>query len=216
MIRFMLAAILAIILPCFSFAAEARPDRPHWSLELKGGAFLPQAGDWSRFYDSGHVGEFGGALSYKVHRQVEVGLEGSYARAKGSGQQPVHGLVAGRVTHEQVPLNLFVLARGVFSEDQWVVPYAGGGWTRMFYRQKVEDQGKTQGSVNGYHVRGGVQLLLDRLESDAANDLYLDFGVHHTYLFLEARHTRAKAGTVPAGSVNIGGTSYLGGLLFEF
>ena len=214
--RFVLAAMLTIVVPAFSLAAESRTGRPHWSLELKGGAFFPRAGEWSKFYGRSYMGEFGGALSYKIHRQIEVGLEGSYARATGNGQQPMNGLVAGKVTHELVPLNLFVLARGVFNENQWLVPYAGGGWTRMFYREKVEGRKKTQGSVNGYHARAGVQFLLDRLEPDAANNLYRDFGVHHTYFLLEGKYTRALADTVPAGSVNIGGASCLAGFLLEF
>lgn len=216
MIKSMLAAILILLIPTLTFAAEQRPDRPHWSLQLKGGAFFPQPANWSKFYGSSYMGEFGAALSYKVHRQVEVGLEGSYARTTGNGQQPIHGFSAGKVTHEQAPLQLFILARGVFNEDQWLVPYAGGGWTRMFYREKVDGQGKTQGSVNGYHAMAGVQFLLDGLESGASNDLYLDFGVHHTYFFLEGKYTRAMAETVSSGPINIGGTSCLGGLLLEF
>lgn len=212
--RYLLAAIL-ILVPGLVFAADTRTSRPHWSLELKGGAFFPETANWSKSYGSSYMGEYGGALSYKMHRQIEVGLEGSYARATGKGTN--HGNVpAGQVTHQQAPLHVFVLARGVFRENQWLVPYAGGGWTRMFYRQGVKGQDKTQGSVNGYHARAGVQLLLDGLEPGAAANLYGDFGVHHTYIFLEARYTRAMVGTLPEGSVNMGGTSSLGGFLFEF
>lgn len=217
--RHLLAAILMLI-PGLAHAADTRPNRPHWSLELKGGAFLPETANWSRFYGSSYMGEYGGALSYKVHRQIELGLEGSYTRATGKGS--VHGdapenrAQASQVTHEQAPLSLFVLARGVFRENQWLVPYAGGGWTRMFYRQVVKGQTSTRGSVNGYHARAGVQLLLDGLERGSADDLYADFGVHHTYLMLEGRYTRAMAVSIPEGSVNLGGVSCLGGFLFEF
>jgi len=216
--KFILLAAILIITPSLVFAAEEGADRPHWSLELKGGAFFPDAANWSKFYGSSFIGEYGAALAYKLHRQIEVGLEGSYARATGKGLQPIFNSDAatGEVTHEQMPLNLFVLARGVFNENQWLVPYAGGGWTRMFYRQHVKGQGKTKGSVNGYHARGGVQLLLDRLEPESAKDLYLDFGMDHTYFFVEAKYTRATVDTIPSGSVNLGGTGCLGGFLFEF
>ena len=86
----------------------------------------------------------------------------------------------------------------------------------MLFRSEVKGQGKTEGSVNGFHARAGVQLLLDGLEPDAADNLYQDFGMHHTYLFVEGKYTRAMADTNSAGSVNIGGTSFLGGFLFEF
>lgn len=209
-------ALLFILIPTFALAADTRPDRPHWSLELKGGAFFPSAPNWSNSYGSSRMGEYGGALSYKVLRQVEVGIEGSYATATGQGQQLSHGQPAGEVTFERAPLNVFVLARGIFNENQWLVPYAGGGYTRMFYRVEVKDQGTTKGSVNGYHGRVGVQLLLDGLEATAAKSLYEDVGIYHTYLFVEGRYTRALADTVPTGSVDLGGTSCLGGFLFEF
>ena len=218
--KFIVAAILMLI-PGLALAAETRTDSPHWSLELKGGAFFPDAAEWSKFYGSGYTGEYGAALSYKVLRQLEVGIEGTYARATGSGQ--IHGpgpgsapIPAGEVTYQQVPLNVFVLARGILTENQLLVPYAAGGWTRMFYREEVKGQGKTEGSVNGYHARAGVQLLLDGLEPGAADNLYRDFGMHHTYLFVEGKYTRAMADTISAGSVNIGGTSCLAGFLFEF
>ena len=59
------------------------------------------------------------------------------------------------------PVNIFILLRGVLDEDQWVVPYAGGGFTRLYYKEKIESQGTVNGSVDGYHVRGGLQFLLD-------------------------------------------------------
>jgi hypothetical protein len=209
-------AMALMLIPTLAFAAEPRPDRPHWSLELKGGAFFPDISSWSTSYGSSYMGEYGGALSYKVLRQIEVGMEGSYSTATGTGLQPLHGTQSGEVTFERAPLDLFVLGRGVFNENQLLVPYAGGGYTRMFYREDVKGQGKTKGSVNGYHARAGVQVLLDGLESDAANNLYQDYGIHHTYFFLEGKYTRAMADTISDGSVNIGGTSYLGGFMFEF
>ena len=216
--RIILAAML-VLAPGVLSAAEPSIDRPHWSLELKGGAYFPDTAGWSRFYGTSYLGEYGAALSYKVLRQVEIGVEASYASGTGKGQQPLHapGVAAsGEVTYQQVPLNLFLLARGVFNEEQWLVPYAGGGYTRLFYRQHVKGQEKSEGSVNGYHARAGVQLLLDRLEPGTADDAYLDFGVHNSYLFVEGRYLDARVDPTSSGSVNLGGTSVLGGFLVEF
>jgi hypothetical protein len=209
-------AVALILIPGLSLAAEPRPDRPHWSLELKGGAFFPSIPNWSTSYGSSYQGEYGGALSYKFLRQLEVGMAGSYGTATGKGQLLQHNTQGEEVTYQHIPLDLFVLARGVFNENQLLVPYAGGGYTRMFYRENVKDSDRIQGSVSGYHARAGVQLLLDGWESDAANNLYQDYGIHHTYLFLEGKYTRAMADTNPTGSVNIGGSSCLGGFMFEF
>ena len=213
--KFILTMALLLV-PCSLFAAEPRPDRPHWSLELKGGIFLPGTPSWSEFYGSSYFGEYGASLSDKILRQLEVGIAGSYGSTSGKGQQVAHQSAAGEVTFAHAPVDIFLLGRGIFKEDQLLVPYLGAGYTRMFYREEVQGEGTTKGSVNGYHARGGVQLLLDGLDSEAAKNLYRDFGMHHTYLFLEGKYTRATADTVAAGSVNIGGTSCLGGFLFEF
>jgi len=222
MTRLVIGALLALLLTGPALAAESRPERPHWSLELKGGAFFPGVDNWSTFYGKSYLGEFGGALSYKLERRLEVGIEGSYLSTNGKGTQPQHLQQGaslppgGEVSYQQAPLNLFVLARGIFREDQWLVPYAAAGATRMFYQAEVKGQGKTRGSVNGYHARGGLQFLLDDLERGAADNLYLDYGIHHTYLLLEAKYTRAMVDTNSGGAVNIGGSSWLGGLLLEF
>jgi hypothetical protein len=216
LLKKLLLALFICSLPGLAQGAEMRPDRPHWSLELKGGAFFPGLSGWSKFYGSSYQGEYGGALAYKVLRQLEVGLEGSYLQASGTGQFPSDQTLAGKVTIERVPLDVFVLGRAVFDEGQWLVPYAGGGYTRLFYREEVKGQGTTQGSVNGFHVRGGVQLLLDGMEPNAARSLYLDYGIHHTYFFLEGKYLRALADTVQGDSVNLGGTSALAGFLLEF
>lgn len=219
----LLLALALLFIPAVALAAEGSGDRPHWSLEMKGGVFFPGLSRWSDFYGSSFTSEFGGALAYKVRREIEVGIEGTYVSTDGNGQAPLHAqlagggqVAAGQVSYELFPLNVFVLARGVFSEDQLLVPYLGGGWTRMFYREEVKGQDKVQGSTNGFHVRGGIQFLLDRIDADAARNLDRDYHVRHTYFFTEAKYTRATADTKPSGSVNLGGVSYLGGLLFEF
>jgi hypothetical protein len=213
----LLPVLLLLSLPAGAQAAEVRPDRPHWSLELKGGAWFPDAKGWSTYYGNSYTGEYGGALAYKLHRLVEVGMGATYSRAEGTGQLVGHGgALAGNVRLEEVPLDLYVLGRALFQEDQLVVPYLSAGYTRLFYRERIKGGDTVEGSVNGYHARGGIQLLMDGLEADAARSLYLDWGVHHTYFFVEGKYLRADADTLTGGSVNLGGTSALAGFLFEF
>jgi hypothetical protein len=214
----LLLALALTFIPAVALAAEGSGDRPHWSLELKGGVFFPSMSRWSEFYGGSYTPEYGGALAYKVTREIEVGVEGTYLSADGIGYAPLHAQPAAgsRVSYELIPLNVYVLVRGIFREDQPLVPYLGGGWTRMFFREEVQGQGKVQGSVNGFHARGGIQFLLDRIDPDAAKSLDSDYHVRHTYFFTEAKYTNASADTVPSGTVNLGGISYLGGLLFEF
>jgi hypothetical protein len=205
--------LLVLLVPAAAYGAEPSPDRPHWSLELKGGTFAPVLDNWSHYYGKRDMPEYEGTLAYKVLRQVEVGVSAGTARDKGQASAVLHGTVSGDVEYELYPINVFVLVRGVISEKQWLVPYIGGGWTRMYYREKIQDQDTVHGSADGYHVRGGLQLLLDGIDQGAANNLSMDFGVFHTYFFVEAERTKAKD---KATSVDLGGTAYLMGLLFEF
>jgi hypothetical protein len=217
-----LSLMLALfLLPVAVYGAEPYAERPHWSLEVKGGMFYPDIENWKDYFGSDKTSHYAATLAYKLIRQIEIGMEGGYIRDKGQGFAIIHNEPAGSVTYELYPLEAFILLRGVFSEGQWLVPYVGGGWTRMYYREKVEFQEDVKGYTDGYHGRAGIQLLLDGLDQDAANSFYLEYGVHHTYLFFEAQYTRAMIDTVatattPSEKINLGGTSFLAGLLFEF
>jgi len=205
--------LLALTVPAVAYAEEPLLAGPSWSLELKGGMFAPALDDWSRYYGKKDMPEYAGTLAYKVLRQVEIGVGGGTAKDRGQATAPIHGTLSGDVGYKLYPLNVFVLVRGIINEDQWVVPYIGGGWTRIYYRQAVEGQGEVRGSADGYHYRGGLQLSLDNLDEEAANDLYTEDGVYHTYFFIEVERTKAK---LKSPSVDLGGTAYLMGLLFEF
>jgi hypothetical protein len=208
--------ILALVfLPLAAIAADQPAERPHWSLELKGGLFYPALSNWKEFYGSDKTNEYDLALAYKFTRRLELGIEGGYSRSGGEGFAPLHNVSAGHVVYNLYPVNVFALYRGIVNEDQWLVPYIGGGFTRIYYQEKVDFQGSTKGHADGYHARAGLQFLLDGLDRSAANSFYLDDGVYHTYFFIEARYSRAMIDTT-SGSLDLGGKSYLAGLLFEF
>ncbi|HXY53283.1 MAG TPA: MXAN_2562 family outer membrane beta-barrel protein [Nitrospirota bacterium] len=208
--------LLFSFFPVVVFAAGSDQERPHWSLEIKGGRFYPDISNWSTYYGKDYTGEYAGSLAYKITRQIEVGIQGGYIKDNGEALAPLHGITAGSVTYELAPVNAFVLVRGVFSEKQLLVPYIGGGWTRIYYKEELQSQSTARGTADGYHGRGGLQMLLDRIDQSASTSLYEDIGVFHTYLFVEVEYTHAMANTNTGGSVNLGGSSWLAGLLFEF
>lgn len=205
--------LMPLLLPSAALAEDTLLGQPHWSLEVKGGRFEPVLANWSQFYDKRSMPEYAATLAYKLLRQVEIGVGAGWIRGKGHSFAVLHGIAAGNVIYELYPVNAFVLARGILNEDQWLVPYVGGGFTRMYYREKIEDGNTVRGHADGYQVRGGLQLSLDFLDRSSSNRMYLDYGVYHTYFFVETEYTRA---TVRSVSTNLGGTAYLGGLLFEF
>jgi hypothetical protein len=202
-----------MLLPSVALAEDPLQEQPHWSLEVKGGSFTPALENWSQFYGNKSMPEFAGTLAYKLLRQVEIGVGVGSMRAKGQSYAPIHNIYTGNVTYELFPVNAFVLARGIINEDQRLVPYVGGGFTRIYYRERSEDQPTARGHADGYLVRGGLQLSLDFIDQKAQNRMFIDYGVYHTYLFVETEHSRAIVKSV---STNLGGTAYLVGLLFEF
>jgi hypothetical protein len=205
--------LILMLLPSAAFAEDPLLEQPHWSVEVKGGMFAPVLENWSQFYGKRSMPEYAGTLAYKLLRQVEVGVGAGLIRGKGQSYAPLHKIYTGNVTYEIFPVNAFVLVRGVISEDQRLVPYVGGGFTRIYYREKASDQPTARGHADGYHVRGGLQLSLDFIDRNAQNRMYRDYGVYHTYLFVETEHNRAIVKSV---STDLGGTAYLVGLLFEF
>jgi hypothetical protein len=215
--------ILSLLLALLPTVARAQdwnedfPDELKWSFELKGGMFYPALPDWSTYYGSDNLPHYAAALAYKLIRQVEVGVEGGYLKKAGMGYAPGHGTASGSTTYRVYALEPYLLFRGVFSESQPFVPYVGGGWTRMYYSEDIEDQGTVKGHADGYHYRAGLQLLLDNVDPESANDFYIDEGVRHTYLFFEYQFSHATVDSASGtGSVNLGGKSYLAGLLFEY
>lgn len=209
----LLLVAFVLTFPAAASAAGPPVDRPRWSLEFKGGRFYPALDDWETYYGRDNTWHYAASLAYKVTRQIETGVEGGYSKDVGLANGSLSGTLTGRAVYQAAPLNVFVLFRAVFSERQWVVPYAGGGWTRMFYRETVEGQGTVRGSADGYHGRAGLQFLLDEVDRTAARNMRHDYSILHTYFFTEVARTKAKT---DAPAIDIGGTSYLLGLLFEF
>ena len=208
--------LLFIILPAAAFAESAAIERPHWSLEIKDGKFAPDIAGWTKSFGERSTGQFEGSLAYKILRQVDAGVAVGRIRDGGRGFAPLHQSYAGQIDYQLLPVQAFVVLRGIFTENQWVVPYVGGGWTRMYYKEELSKQAPARGYADGSHVRGGLQFLLDALDQRASTNMLKDFGVYRTYFFVETERTKAMINDASGVSTNLGGTSMLGGLLFEF
>jgi hypothetical protein len=166
--------------------------KPRWSAEIMSGRFEPELEDWATFYGDDEMRQLGFGLGYKLLRQVEVGLAVDYM-------------------HDQLyPAHLYVLLRGVFFENQWVVPYVGGGLTRAYYRQAVDNQSSVRGKADGDHTRFGLQILLDALDGGNAAG-FEEESVDNTYLVIERLSFSAEF-----DGIELGGDSVRLGLVFEF
>jgi hypothetical protein len=195
-------------------AAPAAPaegmNPPHWSLEIRAGHFEPDLKEWETFYGDSKADVLGLSLGWKLLRQVEVGLTVDDIEDTGVGKLPLNGTLGGQVNFHMYPAQLYVLLRGVFFENQWVVPYVGGGISRVYYHEEIDNQGSVRGHTDGDHTRYGLQFLLDSIDKGNAAG-FEEEGVENTYLFVEKLSFSADL-----EGVELGGESTMFGLLFEF
>jgi len=212
LIYFMLSLLL-VISPWHQTLANDLPDAsPHWSLEVKLGSFEPAPDQWEDFYGDKRITIGGGALAYKVLRTLEIGLEAHYVWDRGTGQLIQNQQQGGSVTYQAYPLGLYAVFRMIFNENQWLVPYVGGGASRIYYEQSIKGQDSIKGSVDGHYFKGGLQLLLDRFEINRALSVAREFGLDNSYFFLEIQSITAEENS----TTDLGGQLILGGFLFEF
>ncbi len=197
----------------FLIVLPVSAESPTSSLSIKGGYFIPNIDDWSDHFEERGVSYGGLELGWKLTRRFELSLSLDYYKAKGKAITPTGRTSADEVTFQQVPVYASLLYRFVFYEDQPIVPYIGGGYTHQFYRQEL-DGNKVSGDQNGYHLRGGLQLLLDYLDPGTAVDFFSEWQVFNTYLTIEAIYSRVD--DFGKRDIDLGGWGFAGGLLFEY
>lgn len=203
---------LALLIALVSGAVSAA-EAPRWSTEIRGGAYEPDIDGWKEHYGDSRIDYLAIELGYLPFRFLELGLEGGRMHERGVGFLPNNSSYDGSpVTSEFFPLHLFVNLRVKFFESQWIVPFIGGGYTHMYYRQEIENEGKTEGSVGGTHLRAGLQLLLDPLDMGDARNLRR-MGIEHSYLTLEVQQLNVKDDKTDA---DLGGRMGSIGLRIEF
>lgn len=192
-------------------AAEESVASPRWTIEFKDGQFQPTLSDWDRYYGSDSMHQFVAALGFMPLRALQIGGEVGYSYDIGQGTLPSSGALGGEVKYTLMPVHVYLLLRGAFTERQWLIPYVGGGWTYLYYKQKVVSQLETKGHADGWNARAGLQLLVNSWDPSAAVDIKNSFGVQYTYLTLEVQKFSAKV-----DGTELGGESYLLGMRFEY
>jgi hypothetical protein len=192
------------------------PQDPRWGVALGGGYFVPAVDGFSDQY-----GSRGGwmpvlALSYALIPSVWLQGDVGYWTSKGF----VRGALTGRVSADQQHLSLIPVTVGAeyqvrFSRDQFVVPFIAAGYRRVAYRLAVDGDEEIRGGANGWVARSGIDFSLNPLDPSSASSLYADYAIARTSLRVEAQWAKVNApGTV--GDIDLGGTTVLAGLRFEF
>ena len=213
-IRKTLFVALMTLFASMLHAAESEwLERPHWSFAIKGGYFYPEEDDWDKFYGDSYTPVYAAEMAYMLTRYFEIGAGAGYIKDSGKGFLPENNTTGGDVDIYLYPVNAYVKLRGVFREDQLLVPYIGGGWTQMFYKQEIENQSNKSGNSSGYHLKAGVELLLNGIDRNSAAAARNEFGLKYTYLFVEGEYTRVEDSKTNS---DLGGKAWYLGLRLDF
>ena len=192
---------------------KPRQHKPQWSLEFKGGRFKPAIEDWDQFYGNDKARIFSAAFGYRPATYLETGLEIGWMKDNGKGFLPANNTQGGEIKYQFLPVSIYLLFRGKFTANQWLVPYIGGGVTRGYYRANITNQSTIDGAENGSHARVGLQLLLNNLDKKYAASLKNHFDIINSYFFIEAQELKIEIDSI---NTDLGGRSYQAGILFEF
>lgn len=203
-----------IFLGMFPRIGEAKELTPQWwSLELKGGIWLPTASTTKNFLgsccDPSGKMEFGFLYQSKFGFEVGVGYIGSGGRSVGTTSGQVS---SDRFDFTMIPLENSLTFRADFMEDQLLVPYVKAGPDYVIFRENSQGS-VTKGVKYGLHTAIGLQILMDRIE-DLSDTMEQSLGVNDVYLTLESRY--GWINNFGGGGVNLSHLMFTGGFLFEF
>jgi hypothetical protein len=210
----------------FAFQLSFGPYRPNVDSEFKSGRH-----PYQDFFGSG-----GDLLSqiefdYQVFHRM-----GTLAIGVGVGYFHTSGLApladrSGNLSGDQsnmaiVPASLSAVYRFDYfleQNDFPLVPYAKLGLDYAYW-QITDGNGEIagdslgghgRGGTAGWHAAGGLALVLDMFDPDAARSFDGDLGVNHTALIIEYGHYDIS-GLGQSNRLHVGDTTWTLGLLFEF
>lgn len=205
------AACVALIAGSATAQDAQQLVSPRWMVEIKGGDFEPDLDSYQLFYGDDEARHLSAAFAYRFRPWLEIGAEIGGIREEGVGLLAAEAVPGGEVTYTLMPLHVVLNLRGVFRQNQLIVPYLGVGFSAAYYKQDIELQSDRTGtSALGGTVRAGLQLSLNRWDPDARSG-YGEGEVKRSFFFVEAQRF-----TTEQGDTELGGDLVLLGFRFEF
>jgi len=197
--------------------AIAGAEGPRWSLSAKGGVFVPGEENWGDHYDDNAVLDWRVGLGFRPWPRIELGVEGGYHKFTGTVDTTQSGQPLGRSldqTLKVLPVQAFVVYDFRSKDDQFLVPYVGLGYSRYYYRHDVDEGDEVRGNQHGYHARGGLKLLLNRVDPTSAQRARTNLGLARTYACIEGQYARVD--DFGSADADLGGWSILAGASLDF
>lgn len=212
--------LLIILFLLFAFstnlyaADEKKADKPPptwWSGEFRTGFWMPSNGEMDPFFSKccNLVFAVSGGLLYDGKYGAEMGL--------GFMSKSGHGIGASTLETSNDKFNMTLLPmetnlvwRANYFRNQPVVPYIKTGFDYIYFRENMVGH-VVQGLKTGLHAGGGLQIIMNWLDSDAGAGG--DFGEDY-YLTLEAKY--GWINSFGKEGLDFSGPVYSAGILFEF
>ncbi len=111
-----------------------------------------------------------------------------------------------------VPVQLELSYRFDFLEEQFLVPSVGVGGDWWYFKEHIYDGEDVEGDKTGWHAVVGLGILLDRIDPTSRFILEDEFGIENVFLNFEVRWCWLES----EDGLDLSGTGYSAGLLFEF
>jgi hypothetical protein len=202
-----------LFLTLLSLNLTAKEKTPQWwSLELKGGAWIPSGQSLDNFLSCCHAA---GAIEFGLLLDSKWGFEfgSGFSSAGANGVGSISGLASqDRLNFLIIPIQNSFTFRADFKENQMFVPYAKVGPDYVFFRESFQGA-TTKGVKYGLHGAVGLQYLLEGID-DISHSFESDIGVNDIYLTLEGRY--AWVNNFGASGLNLSNWMVSAGFLFEF
>lgn len=162
----------------------------HFSGAVRGGYFMPEDEDYMRFYgrwsNDVYFFELGWNFFNNFYLLGSVG--GYYQRGFTLGEKT--GEESGEdLTWTSVYLDGGASYRLRWKSDQLIVPFISGSYVSLYYHEDKDPGDVIDGWKSGVAGWGGVLILLDRIDPQAAWHIR-SYHVENTYLELSGRYNK--------------------------
>jgi len=216
-VALLIIGFIVFIFSSVSFAEEktevVKPERSWFTATFRGGFWIPEDSTFREFYGKWSNDMY--YLEFGVYplRNIMVGA------AIGGYYQHAHaiGLTTGEQSEDDlyltlVPVEAIAGFRLRFKDSQIIVPFATGAYDWVYYHEDADPGGYVDGWKSGPAAYGGLLILLDKADPDAANNLKRNYGVEHTYFEMSARYSFVGEDD----ELDLRGWTYMIGINFDF
>lgn len=232
------AGLVALIgVGSLSAIPTAQAQSPiHGVLEFKGGPYQPavdaefgEGGPYETFFDNRSMVLFEAGLTRYVWQgfgKLGVGINAGYGRVTGPviAADDAEFEIMDTTSLTVIPLRASLVYRLDYGLTRWgipLVPVVNGGIDYIIWRSagadgevSVVDGVRASGGKLGWHVSGGLHLLLNIFDPSSAAAFDLNWGINGSYLFAE--YVMLNADGFGQEGLDFSDNHFMFGLAFEF